>query len=248
VQVDFVQMSSYIPLFCSDIFPENRRLATISCSLSSQHIRDLHDQSNSRMNENSVSSFRNHTNSVIAIQDREFRRTHPSSNNQSTNVSSSSSNASDPTRPSVLRRRQKRCMHPDGCQRQPSYGPAGGTAIYCAAHRLPAHRNWRARRCHVSGCQKQPIFGFPPPPPPRLPPSPETGRTNSTNAAASTAAASADAPTVTNAAAAVSAPAVPAVLAAPSSPRVGSSGAVPAPTACRMHRLPGQVSFPHPAM
>ena len=59
-------------------------------------------------------------------------------------------------------RRQKRCQHPDGCRRQASYGPLGGCAAFCAAHRLPSHRNWRSRRCRAPGCEKQPVFGDPP--------------------------------------------------------------------------------------
>jgi len=41
--------------------------------------------------------------------------------------------------------RQKRCKHLNGCVLQASFGDVGGKALFCSKHKLPQHRNVRAR-------------------------------------------------------------------------------------------------------
>lgn len=57
----------------------------------------------------------------------------------------------------------KRCQHPDGCDRIPSYGreEAGqkSRAIFCKAHKADDMVNVRHPRCAEPDCRRQPSFG-----------------------------------------------------------------------------------------
>ena len=57
----------------------------------------------------------------------------------------------------------KRCDHPAGCMKQPSFGMPGSKAgIRCTAHKEPGMVNLVSRHCdHPEGCMKQPSFGLP---------------------------------------------------------------------------------------
>jgi hypothetical protein len=46
--------------------------------------------------------------------------------------------------------RQKRCKHLNGCVLQASFGDVGGKALFCSKHKLPQHRNVRARSVSLS--------------------------------------------------------------------------------------------------
>ena len=55
-------------------------------------------------------------------------------------------------------RRAKRCTV-DGCTTRPSFGCAGGTALFCAKHRTPDHIDLVNLRCTDPGCLKTASFG-----------------------------------------------------------------------------------------
>mmetsp|Transcript_345 Transcript_345/g.623 ORF Transcript_345/g.623 Transcript_345/m.623 type:complete len:294 (+) Transcript_345:319-1200(+) len=56
----------------------------------------------------------------------------------------------------------KRCRHPDGCMRQPSFGeppPAAKVAEYCKEHKREGQIDVRNPPCGVSGCSTRPSYG-----------------------------------------------------------------------------------------
>ena len=61
--------------------------------------------------------------------------------------------------------RARRCSHPDGCSKVPSYGfPSEGkqSATRCASHREPGMEDVVNKRCqHPDGCAKRLLFGHP---------------------------------------------------------------------------------------
>lgn len=58
-------------------------------------------------------------------------------------------------------RDKRRCLHPPGCNRNPSFGMKGGKRTSCATHRSAGMVNLNIVKCRGPNCSLTPYFGFP---------------------------------------------------------------------------------------
>lgn len=58
-------------------------------------------------------------------------------------------------------RDKRRCIHPPGCNRNPSFGFKGGKRTSCAAHRSAGMVNLNIVKCRGPNCSLTPYFGLP---------------------------------------------------------------------------------------
>ncbi|CAN0431194.1 unnamed protein product, partial [Hapterophycus canaliculatus] len=58
--------------------------------------------------------------------------------------------------------RNKRCAHPRGCEKRPTFNHKGSkAAMYCSRHAEDCMVNVLTKRCaHPGGCEKRPNYGY----------------------------------------------------------------------------------------